>query len=51
MLRSARRIAAMPLVSTELIFSWVVLGSFLLLLVQDKVHPLLVFFLELYLSA
>ena len=51
MLRSARRFVTLPLASVELIFSWVVLGSFFLLLVQNEIHPVIVFFLELYLSA
>lgn len=55
MLRSARRIAAMPwispLISAELILSVVVVGSFFFLLAQNQIPPLLIFLLELFLSA
>ena len=51
MLQSAKRALALPAVSIELVYSVVVIGGFLLLLMQDRVHPLIVYLLQLYLAS
>jgi hypothetical protein len=51
MLRSAKRSLAIPLVPVELVYSAAVVIGFVLLVVQDRVHPLVVYLLQLFLAA
>lgn len=44
------RAAALPRISTEGLFSVAALGSFAGLLLQDKIHPVVILLLEVYLT-
>jgi len=50
MIASVRKVAALPAVPLPAIYSAAALLSFGWLLVQDRVHPLVVYCLQLYLS-
>ena len=51
MLESARnRVVALPQVPTKLILSAGTLASFGWLLIQNKIHPVVVYLLQLYLT-
>ena len=51
MLKSAKRSLALPLVPVELVYSAVVVIGFVVLVLQDRVHPLVVYLLQLYLGS
>lgn len=46
----AARVEALPAVSAEAVFSAVAVGGALALLVQDRIHPIVVYCLQLFLS-
>jgi hypothetical protein len=52
MIESIRKVkvAALPAVPAPALFSAVAIGSFAWLLLHDRVHPLVVYCLQLYLS-
>ncbi len=50
MLEMVRRAAEVPAISRQWVWASVSIGSFLWLLAQDAVHPLIVFGLEIFLS-
>ncbi len=50
MLDSIRKSVALPRVSSSVILSVVTCASFLALLAQDAVHPIVIYALELYLT-
>ncbi len=50
MLDSVRKSIALPRVSSSVILSVATCASFLALLAQDAVHPIVIYALELYLT-
>lgn len=50
MLESARRIAATPQISFRVLVGLGTLSSFLWLLANDLIHPIVIYALELYLT-
>lgn len=50
MLKSAKRVLELPSVPVEWVFSTVAVGGFLGLLLQDRVHPAIIYLLQLFLS-
>lgn len=50
MLQSIRKIRAIPEVAAQVLISAGVVLSFFLLLVQNHIHPIVVYFLQLYLA-
>ncbi|HXU46320.1 MAG TPA: hypothetical protein VN783_12405 [Thermoanaerobaculia bacterium] len=50
MLESLRKAVAIPHVPISLLLSVATVGSFLVLLAQDAVHPIVIYALELYLT-
>lgn len=50
MLESVRKSLEVPRVPVKAIWSVTTLGSFLWLLAQDMVHPMVVYLLQLYLT-
>ncbi len=50
MLDSVRKLVAVPVISSEAVLSVGVLATFAWLLAHDLVHPIAVFFLQLYLT-
>jgi hypothetical protein len=50
MLKSARRVLVLPSVSVEWVYSTVAVGGSLALLLQDRVHPAIIYLLQLFLT-
>ncbi len=50
MLESVRQIRSLPRISVQALSSSAVLAGFLLLLVEDGIHPFFVYLLQMYLS-
>lgn len=51
MLQSARkRVVALPRISTHTLLSAATLASFGWLLLQDKIHPVVIYLLQIYLT-
>lgn len=51
MIKSAQRVLTLPAISVELVYSGVVVVGFLMLLLQDRIHPLAIYLLQLFLSS
>ncbi len=51
MLQSARnRVVALPRIPTQILLSAGILASFGWLLLQDKIHPMVIYLLQIYLT-
>lgn len=50
MLKSARRVLLLPSVSVEWVYSTVAVSGCFVLLLQDRVHPAIIYLLQLFLS-